>query len=224
MTYQKHRILRNPLKWLERVRKRHSESLYCHDRYDPNDLINNPFALALTQTKQDVQLKRFPVGNMVQMIVTKNGVNYDIVPVLEKPTLGHNPANYIINKSIYIDLALNLRSNFLPLKHRMRDKAMYSLASPVPNFLQEITRLYKGAIENSLHSASTPANHHLQVIPQSAKPSSESLWVSFVDNKVQIYCDDVTESVQVPLNQDSRSVAYNLLRLAQFHHRNEGGR
>lgn len=149
--YLDHPLLRNPAKWLRGAKKRHSEGCYINGYYDVKTLQANPFARASAATRQDVSHKRFPIGNMIQMVVKKQEEKYSIVPVLEKPKKGLNPASYVLNNELYIQFLKLKHFKPIPLKYRHR-----SLSIPVSisdRFVDEVAELYTEQIRLLLPEA-----------------------------------------------------------------------
>lgn len=142
----KHRLLLNPVRWLRGAKKRHSEELYDPTAYNPQDLYANPFARALDATRMDILGKRFPIGNMLQTIVEKKNSKYEIVPVLEKPVLGANPASYVLNRGSYITFAQKRVFMPIPAKRRQRDKKLMGITRVVDDFVG----VYRGLLEEAI--------------------------------------------------------------------------
>lgn len=138
----KHPLLRNPAKWLVGVEKGYSAQLYLSKFYNPQILAANPFALALTSTRKDVSNARFPLGNMTQIVVQKKGPSdYQLVPVLEKPTQGQNPASYVLANADYIEFVSKRHFKPVPLKYRHRSPAIANSITVVEDFVGEVDRM-----------------------------------------------------------------------------------
>lgn len=203
----RHALLRNPVKWLTRTRKRHAAELYDKNAYDTEKLANNPFAAALSDTRLDARGKRFPLGNMVQMVVEKDEGRYLLKPVLKKPELGHNPASYILNRGPYIKLSMGQRASLVPMKQRAAK--MIGLIQ-IPDLPSLVSDLYK----INLIPEGSP---DIVLVPASEKSPSAS-WVSLSNNKLHLYTNNVSKRTNFAFTNDTKDTALLLLKLAQFSH------
>ncbi|QBM86083.1 hypothetical protein METSCH_A07180 [Metschnikowia aff. pulcherrima] len=147
-SYLQHPLLKNPVKWLRGVPKRHECDLQLQGYYDTKSLDSNPFAASLQDTRFDVSKIRFPIGNTVQIVVNKihDLTTYRLTPVLEKPRYGQNPASYVINNKYYIDFLARKRFMPIPLKYRHRSSSMIGSIKSSSDFSSEIQTLYKEKI------------------------------------------------------------------------------
>lgn len=145
-----HPLIRNPVRWLKGVTKRHSESLYRNDFYDSSSIDANPFAQLLQSTRKDVSGYRFPIGNMIQVVVKKKEDNrYELAPVIEKPTKGQSPASYLINNKAYLQLLNHKQVRPVPLKYRQRSTAILSQLSLSDEFVDRVDEMYREEVEKS---------------------------------------------------------------------------
>lgn len=146
-TYLQHPLLRNPAKWLRGVPKRHHPNLVL-ESYDSAAVASNPFVAALEATRLDQSRAKFPIGNMVQVIVAVSGdsKNLKAMPVLEKPQAGQNPAAYVINSGPYIRFLARKRFSPIPLKIRHRAPSVASSVQVSPDFSDEVEMLYEEAV------------------------------------------------------------------------------
>lgn len=143
-----HPLIRNPVKWLKGVTKRHSQEFYREDFYDSSSLSSNPFAQILQSTRKDVSGYRFPLGNMIQVVVEKNSSKkYELVPVLEKPEKGQHPASYLINDKAYLQLLSQKQIRPVPLKYRQRSTAILGQLSMSDQFAEKVDEMYQEEIE-----------------------------------------------------------------------------
>lgn len=144
----KHPLLRNPAKWLNGVEKGHSTHLYLNRFYDAQLLAANPFANALVSTRKDVSNARFPLGTMTQIVVQKTGEQeYQLVPVIEKPKAGLNPASYVIANARYIDFVSKRHFKPIPLKYRHRSPAMANTIGVVDDFVGKVQSMLLGRVQ-----------------------------------------------------------------------------
>lgn len=124
-------------------------------------LKENPFTRLLLHTRKDISGYRFPTGNMVQIIVKKNSedeaglsklqaASFSLVPVLEKPKFGQNPASYLINNKTYIELLRQRNVRPVPLKHRQRNSNLILQLTLKEEFTKDIEDLYENEIKNGI--------------------------------------------------------------------------
>lgn len=142
--------LKNPIKFLKNVTTRHSTGLYLRGYYDGEKLQTNPFAEQLRLTRNDLSRSNFPIGNMIQVVVHSDDHGHWLIPVLEKPLGGQNPAKYVINWRTYIDFHMRKRFFPLPQKYLARSPSMISKVKVSPNFTEEVELLYKNRIKELL--------------------------------------------------------------------------
>ncbi|OBA23962.1 hypothetical protein METBIDRAFT_36893 [Metschnikowia bicuspidata var. bicuspidata NRRL YB-4993] len=151
-TYLQHPFFKNPVKWLRGVKKRHSPQLCLDGFYDTTSLNVNPFAKSLLETRLDVSRTRFPLENMVQIIVSeseKHGA-YELVPVLQKPTCGQNPASYVINNKSYIKFLSRKRFAPIPLKYKHKSSSVIGAIKPPQDLATDIDSLYRSKIKKMI--------------------------------------------------------------------------
>lgn len=192
----KHPILRNPAKWLQGVEKGHSSHLYLSKFYDPQLLAANPFANALVSTRKDVSNVRFPLGNMTQIVVQKQGeLDYQLVPVLEKPTKGQNPASYVLANHAYIDFISKRHFKPIPLKYRHRSPIMANSIKTPENFsllvdsmLLERIQTLLGQVETSESSVSESNPSHLSGIMIAPSSTTSGWWENGTYHVVGPFC------------------------------------
>lgn len=144
-----HPLLANPVKWLRHVTKRHSVCNVIHNHYNLSALKNSPYAQFLSDTRKDPSGFRFPIGSMVQLVVTKRDEKYEIAPVLQKPLLGQNPATYVLGNEKYINFLSSKRFRPLPMKYRQRSLAIAGRIQ-VPDLASAIDSVYREALEVEL--------------------------------------------------------------------------
>lgn len=147
-SYLRHPLLRNPLKWLRGVSKRHTTDLYLDNFYDTRNLGKNPFLVSLLDTRLDMSRTRFPIGNMVQTVVagSPKTKSYEVIPVLEKPHKGQNPGVYVINNKEYINFLSRKRFSPIPLKYKHKSSSIIGAIKTPQDFSAEIEELYKNGI------------------------------------------------------------------------------
>lgn len=225
----KHPLLRNPAKWLRGVEKGHSSSLYQETFYDPQLLAANPFARALVSTRKDVSGTRFPLGNMTQVVVQKEGdLDYILVPVLEKPTKGQNPASYVVTNQAYLEFVSQRHFKPIPLKYRHRSPAIANSIKVAENFVQRVDSMLLERIQNLLEDQhrqpghSQPGRSDRSGIMVSPSPTISGWWedgtynisgpffttnsyVSYVDHKQ--LCDTLTKYVRFKTVTSTRTSA-----------------
>lgn len=179
MNFWPHPLLRNPTKWLRGVNKRHSDKLYSEKFYNVAKLKENPFAQLLLHTRKDISGYRFPTGNMVQIIVRKDGegnigqseskpASNSLVPVLEKPKSGQNPASYLINNKAYIELLRQRNVRPVPLKHRQRNSHLILQLTLREEFTEEVEKLYDNEIKKEIKAGleSGDVNGRVSLTPE----------------------------------------------------------
>lgn len=143
-------VLKNPVKTFKGVKIRHSEHQYLRDFYDPVELAANPFAQSLKSTRNDISRCNFPIGDMIQVVVAKDAEGYWLRPVLEKPVEGQNPAKFVLNSEMYIDFHRRKRFFPLPMKYMARSAALIPKIKVIPDFQEEVERLYTNRIKELL--------------------------------------------------------------------------
>lgn len=149
----RHPILRNPAVWLEGP-KYHSPELLSKSFYDSELLKKNPFALSMLSTRMDGSRKRFPKGQMIQLVVDTDNAEishniksfdrtYYLVPALEEPDKRKNlfTSFYIINNRTYVEYCLggNKWRRFVPQKFRYSNHSrLESRLKVLPNMADVI--------------------------------------------------------------------------------------
>lgn len=207
-----HPLLRNPAKWLRGITKRHSESLYVTDRYDSSSLNANPFALLLQQTRKDVSGYRFPLGNMVQVIVKRKSKEvgaYELVPVLEKPAIGQHPASYVINNRTYVDLLKARGVRPIPLKHKQRNASLMSQLQLLDSFADDIERLYEKDIEKGLDDISNGLESEIgpAMILQPCDGHNSQSFIGWKLNTPVLRTSSVGQEILVPYKTNEKLCA-----------------
>lgn len=145
-------LLQNPLRWLRGVRIGHSEHLYLH-HYDLAELAANPFANLLIATRNDISRRSCPIGDTIQVVVAKDGNRRWLKPVLEKPRHGQNPAKFVLNSRLYIKFHLRKRFFPVPLKFLAHSPAVVPQIKVLPEFENEVEKLYVDRIRELLAAA-----------------------------------------------------------------------
>lgn len=204
----KHRLLLNPVKWLRGARKRHAADLYDASAYNPQTLQSNPFARALDATRMDILGKRFPLGNMIQTIVEQRGGKYEIVPVLEKPVLGVNPASYVLNRASYIAFAQKRVFLPIPSKRRQRDKKLLGQTRVIEDFIGVYRRLLEEAIRPLLDSVEGGDGPGMTVLPGNGPTKWEN-------GTPHMYSPLFDKEVHLPY-EENQQLCQLLLKHAQF--------
>lgn len=161
----KHPLLQNPVRWLRGAKKRHSAELYDSSAYRKEELACNPFAAILASTRLDILGKRFPIGNMIQMVVEQRDDGRKIVPVLEKPKLGTHPASYVMNRASYIDFAQKRQFLPVPLKIRQREKRLLAEIKVVEGFNGVHDELLRSEIGKLLNEKKTNEGPGMWIVP-----------------------------------------------------------
>lgn len=203
-----HPLIRNPVKWLKGVTKRHSQKFYQEDFYDSSSLSSNPFAQILQSTRKDVSGYRFPLGNMIQVVVEKNRSNkkYELVPVLEKPEKGQNPASYLINDKAYLQLLSQKQIRPVPLKYRQRSTAILGQLSMSDQFVEKVDEMYQEEIEkyfqheNQIDHSILPHENQIDKTPSiTLRPETDAI-IGWDKNTPVVLSDAVTKDTSVPYN------------------------
>ncbi|EEQ36707.1 hypothetical protein CLUG_00830 [Clavispora lusitaniae ATCC 42720] len=207
----KHPLLRNPAKWLRGVEKGHSAKLYKESYYDSQLLKANPFANALVSTRKDVSNFRFPLGSMVQVIVKKEHEAYNLVPVLEKPKVGQNPASYVIESEAYIDFLSKRHFKPIPLKYRHRSSSMADSIQVPKDFLQRAESIYLNRIEALLPQLKRSGDNNGIVL----KPSPAHIKGQWENSTYVIYAPFCTEEQFIPYKGNSE-LCFLLTRYIRF--------
>lgn len=230
MTY-KYKLLpalKNPVKFLKNVKTRHSSELYLKGYYNPVDLDTNPFVEQLKATRNDISKSNFPIGDMVQIVVMKEGDSYWLKPVLTKPVEGQNPAKYVINWDEYIEF--HQRKKFLPvpLKYLARSPSLISKMKVSSDFIKEVEQMYVKRIKELLQEAETndatemdekgillcPLNTKLN--PNSNSDSySVNISLAWQQGTLVITSDLVEKKIFIAYRAN-KELAYHLVRLSNF--------
>lgn len=207
----KHPLLANPVRWLRGAQKRHSASLYDTSAYDTTTLASSPFAQALLATRQDILGKRFPIGNMIQMIVERKGHNnYEIVPVLEKPTKGTHPGSYVMNRALYIDFAQKRMFLPVPLKRRQRDLNIMNITKVVAKFNDVHREQLEGRIQLLMENRKKGTGPGLWAVPKSGET-----WLLWDGSIPQLHTSTVKEPVFLPYKENT-ALCLLVLKHARF--------
>lgn len=145
--------LKNPVKFLNNVKTRHSSELYLSGYYKPVDLDSNPFVEQLKSTRNDICRSNFPIGDMIQIVVSKEDNTYWLKPVLTKPIEGQNPAKFVINDEKYIDFSQRKKFLPIPLKILARSPSLILKMKVSPEFIMEVEQMYIKRIKELLREA-----------------------------------------------------------------------
>lgn len=211
-----HPLLRNPLKWLNKVTKRHSENLYTEKFYDTKSIIANPFAQQLKGTRRDVSTRNFPIGNMVQLVVKKHTEKdlYVISPVLEKPKKGQNPAAFTINSEMYLNLLKEKQKKLIPMKYMQRSSLILGKVKMLPNFVEYFDDLYRLEIAKSL-SERTQATDGPGLLLRPAKEAAGGNLITWDNSVPVIKTDSVEEDTFIPYIGNEK-LCLTAIKRAQF--------
>lgn len=211
---KRHPLLKNPVKWLQGAAKGHSAGLYDSSAYNLHDLTNNPFAQALADHRADHMVKRFPTGNMIQLVMKKIDGQYNIVPVLEKPKAGNNPANYVLNRASYIAHVQQTRFLPVPQKIRQRDKKLMGSIRVVEDFEGVHRKKLEEAIRSLLEQKQAGDGPGLRVLPGQRKIPGNGP-VEWEGKVPRIYSTLVDEELFLPFDKNLE-LCQLLLKHAQF--------
>lgn len=147
--------LKDPIKFLKNVPAKHASELYLSNYYSPKDLAANPFAHELKSTRSDVSRIRFPIGNMIQVIVENEEGSLWLNPVLQKPVEGQNPAKYVINSKRYLEFQLRRNFKPIPLQYLARSPMLVPKIDVQPDFIRKAEKMYTERIKALLLSTAT---------------------------------------------------------------------
>lgn len=213
-SYLRHPLLKNPVKWLRGVKKRHNAELAVETPLTQR-LQSDPFAASLTSTRRDVSYNLFPIGNMIQVIVgDKNEKgHYPLQPVIEKPSKGQHPASYVINYKKYLEILEMRRFLPTPMKYRMRGSIEHAIKKP-ENFIGEVEELYRGRITELLSSRSGAAENNRE-LGFLLTPGERKASVSWSELGPVIATDLVAEETFVAFEESE--LAMLLWKLVAFH-------
>lgn len=191
-----HPLIRNPVKWLKGVTKRHSQNLYRDDFYDSSSLSSNPFAQLLQSTRKDVSGYRFPLGNMIQVVVQKDeSGKYELAPVLKKPEKGQNPASYLINNKAYLQLLNQKHVRPVPLKYRQHSTVILGQMGISDSFVEKVDEMYRDGIEDEIKKYQDSPIDKSQGI--TLRPNTNDI-IAWDKETPIVQSDAVTEDTTVP--------------------------
>lgn len=207
--YLRHPLLQNPAKHLRGVKKRHAPQLALTEYYDTASLESDPFAAALTATRKEWSVPtRFPLGNMVQVVVDRQSSPkaLSLVPVLAKPTEGQNPASYVLNSRKQLEFAQ--KKHFYPLPQKYW--AHYRGARvPPDDFVGQIERLYREEFGHLIKNVSLAEGPGITLVPGDKETLT---W----DNGEPVFASGmVTERTFVPYEKNEKLTSI-IWKLASF--------
>lgn len=111
--YKRHPALTNPGRWVRGPKKHHPDAYVT----PPYDIVNNPFAQVLQETRSDCAGGRLPIGVMTRLTVDP-GPPPIIVPLL-RPLLHatyYYPLSYILSNRRFVESKQKRGGQFVPRK------------------------------------------------------------------------------------------------------------
>lgn len=214
--------LKNPVKFLKNVKTRHSSDLYLDSYYDPIDLETNPFVEQLKATRNDISRSNFPIGDMIQVVVKKEGDSYWLKPVLTKPVEGQNPAKFVINWHEYIEF--HQRKKFLPvpLKYLARSPSLIPKLKASPEFIVEVEQMYINRIKELLQEAETTDCNEfsekgifMRPFDKEFDSNSNEINIEWQQGALVITSNLVQKKTFIA-HRTNKELAYHLVRLSHF--------
>lgn len=137
----KHPVLQHPERYIK-GKKYHSSELYQRGFYDSLD--SNIIAQGFTCTKSNGLKYRFPVGNMVRLIVNKVNDESYLMPYFptKESKIGLYPSSYILNDERFIDFIIKSKQykRFIPQKFRFKNESsIINKVQLLPTFKEAIS-------------------------------------------------------------------------------------